>query len=71
MNKLQQRLFEEFDRFEKFSQYVSKEDAARIASRIVLEVAEESWNEGVKSSEDTYWSANGKAFEDFKKELLG
>lgn len=76
MNKLQQQLLEEFDRFEKFSQYITKQDAARIASRIVLEIAEkaykaggngEYYDEGLGGMNDEY---SKEAWEDFKKGML-
>ena len=46
MNKLEQKIFDEFDRYEKFSQYISKADGARIAAKIALELAKKAFHQG-------------------------
>lgn len=66
MNKIEQQLFEEFDRFEKFSQYISKVDAARLGAKIALELAEKAFYVGSRDPEveDTV------TFDQFKQEVL-
>jgi hypothetical protein len=68
MNRLEQQIFEEFDQFEKFSQYITKQDAARIASKIALEVAEKAYYAGNFSGKGV--NPIDCSFEDFKKEIL-
>jgi hypothetical protein len=46
MNKLEQKIFDELDQFEKFSTYITKQDAARISAKIALEIAEKAYNAG-------------------------
>lgn len=71
MNKLQQQLFEELDRFDKFSQYITKQDAARIAAKICLEVAEKAHGRGYWLGEHNDDGIEGwEDFEDFKQEIL-
>jgi hypothetical protein len=71
LNKLEQKIFDELDRFEKLSQYITKQDAARIASRIVLEVAEKAHGRGYWLGEHNDDGIEGwEDFEDFKKEIL-
>jgi hypothetical protein len=72
MNKLEQQIFDEFDRFEKFSQYVSKQDGARMAAKIALELAEKAHLRGYLDYEDN--NAEGdqeRGFEQIKQEILG
>jgi hypothetical protein len=69
LNKLHQKIFDELDRFEKFSTYITKQDAARIAAKICLEVGFKAFKAGngfYDLTEDEYV----KYFEDFKKEIL-
>jgi hypothetical protein len=76
MDKLAQKIFDELDRFEKFSTYITKEDAARIAAKICLEIAEnaykaggngEYYDEGLGGMNDEF---SKEGFEDFKREIL-
>ena len=67
MNNIEQKLYDEFDQYEKFSQYITKADAARIAARIVLEVAEKSFEYGWERSNNDITGV----FEEFKEDLLG
>lgn len=72
MNKLEQKIFVEFDTFEKFSQYVSKQDATRIAAKICLEVAEKAYRAGMVDMRHKV-SLGGRivTFEDFMISLVG
>jgi hypothetical protein len=69
LNKLHQKIFDELDRFEKFSTYITKQDAARIAAKICLEVAHKSYKQGLADMTGRQFEPNG-SFEDFKKEIL-
>lgn len=75
MDKLEEHLFDEFNsptayELKNKPGFEYEKYLAHIAAKICLEVAEKSFNAGVKYSEDIYWTAKGESFEDFKKEIL-